>query len=179
MIYTLSGRGPIGFDLTARRFFYTTIQGRYLLLDWIAKHTDHAGEVQLWLPPHEQPNTWFSDMAVKIEPAWLPGMGRVLNVAEIGGMQVGTGKFSAQISDPMCPWNEGVWAFEGKDGVLQVQQGGKADCHLNIQGLSSLVYGTNDPASYIYRGWGDPNPEIQMVMREMFSPMKPYLLEMF
>jgi predicted acetyltransferase len=179
MIYTLKGGGPVGFDLAARRFFYHTNQGRYLLLDWIAKHTDHVGEVELWFPPHEQPNTWFSDMTVRIEAAWLPGMGRVLDVGAIGGMQVGPGQFSAQISDPMCPWNEGVWTFEGQDGLLQVHQGKKPDCHLNIHGLSALAYGTNDPASFAYRGWGDPNPEIQAVMRKMFPRMNPFLLEIF
>ncbi len=179
MIYTLSGRGPIGFDLIARRFFYTTVQGRYLLLNWIAKHTDQVGEVQLWLPPHEHPNTWFPDMAVKIEPAWLPGMGRVLDVGEIGGMQVGPGKFSAQISDSMCPWNENVWTFESKDGILQVRNGEKVDCHLNIQGLSALVYGTTEAASFGYRGWGNPGLKVQAVMREMFPRMNSFLLEMF
>jgi GNAT superfamily N-acetyltransferase len=123
MVYLLRGDGPVGFDFRALRFHTHTIQGRYLLLNWIARHIDHAGEVELWLPPGEQPNTWLSDMEVKIEPAWLAGMGRVLDVAKIGGMEVRAGHFSIELSDPACPWNEGVWTFEAVNGVLRVEKG--------------------------------------------------------
>jgi predicted acetyltransferase len=179
MVYNLKGDGPVGFDFRAPRFYTHTIQGRYLLLNWIARHIDHAGEVELWLHPSEQPNTWLSDMKMKIEPAWLPGMGRVLNVAQIGGMQVGTGRFSVEVSDPSCPWNEGVWTFEGIDGILHVEKGKKADCRLNVQGLSALIYGTNDPASFSVRGWGTPDPKVQVTMREMFPLKMAFLLEYF
>jgi predicted acetyltransferase len=179
MVYILRGDGPVGFDFCSRRFHTHTIRGRYLLLNWIAQHIDHAGEVELWLPPGEQPNTWLSDLEVKTEPAWLPGMGRVLDVAEIGGMEVGSGRFTIELSDPVCPWNEGVWMFETGNGVLHVEKDKKADCRLSIQGLSALVYGTNDPASFTVRGWGNPEPKIQTAMREMFPPKNAFLMEMF
>lgn len=179
MVYTLKGDGPVGFDFRALRFYPYTVQGRYLLLNWIARHIDHAGEVELWLPPGEQPNTWLSDMEVKTEPAWLPGMGRVIDVANIGGMQVGTGHISFELSDPFCPWNAGVWTFEGTDGVLHVEKRKKADCQLDVRGLSALIYGTNDPASFSVRGWGTPSPSVQATMREMFPLKNAYLLEYF
>jgi hypothetical protein len=47
-------------------------------------------------------------------------MGRVVDVARIGGMETGPGGFTARVSDPLCPWNEGVWRFETVDGKLQV-----------------------------------------------------------
>ena len=106
-------------------------------------------------------------------------MGRVLNLPEISGMQVGDGNFSAKITDPMCPWNEGVWTFESVDGKLEVTEGKNADCELNIQGLSALVYGTIDPTSFSIRGWGDPSLKAQAVMREMFRLETPYLLQYF
>ncbi|MGD8456224.1 MAG: GNAT family N-acetyltransferase [Anaerolineales bacterium] len=179
MVYTLKGNGPVGFDFRAQRFYAHTIQGRYLLLNWIARHIDHAGEVELWLPPAEQPNTWLSDLGIKTEPAWLPGMGRVLDVSQIAGMHVGPGRFSIELNDPSCPWNEGVWTFEEVDGKLQVEKGKKVDCCINIQGLSALIYGTNDPACFAIRGWGRPKPEVQAIMRDMFPLKKPYLLEYF
>ena len=179
MIYKMKGDGPVGFDFKPTRFFYHTMEGRYLLLQWIANHIDHAGMVEMLLPPYEHPNTWLSDLEVKTKPFWLPAMGRVLNVSEISGMLIGKGSFTAKINDPMCPWNEGVWTFDSTDGKLQVTEGKNADCELNIQGLSALVYGTNDPASFSIRGWGDPTAKTQAVMREMFPAAMPYLLEYF
>jgi hypothetical protein len=100
-------------------------------------------------------------------------------VAKIGGMEVRAGHFSIELSDPACPWNEGVWTFEAVNGVLRVEKGKKADCRLSIQGLSALVYGTNDPASFAVRGWGNPEPKVQTVMRDMFPLKNAFLMEMF
>jgi hypothetical protein len=56
---------------------------------------------------------------------------------------------------------------------------GDADCNLTIQALAALVYGTHDPEDFAIRGWGNPSPEVQAVMREMFPPMQPHLHEYF
>jgi predicted acetyltransferase len=179
MEYALKGERLMEFNLRARRFYYDTSQAKYLLLAWIARHADQASQVEIWLPPFEQPETWLEDMKITMEAVFISPMGRVLDVAKIGGMQTGPGRFAARITDPLCPWNEGAWQFETIDGVLQVSPTDQADCDLSIQALAALVYGTNDPDSFAIRGWGNPSPQVQEVMRTMFPPMVPYLHEFF
>jgi predicted acetyltransferase len=179
MEYDLKGERLMEFNLRARRFYYDTSQGKYLLLAWIARHADQASQVEIWLPPFEQPETWLEDMKITMEPVFISPMGRVLDVAKIGGMQTGPGRFAARITDPLCPWNEGAWQFETRDGVLQVSPTDQTDCDLSIQALAALAYGTNDPDSFALRGWGNPSPQVQEAMRTMFPPMVPYLHEFF
>jgi predicted acetyltransferase len=106
-------------------------------------------------------------------------MSRVLDVAKLSGMEAGEGSFSARIIDPLCPWNEGVWLFEGGDGRLQVSKASQADCELTIQGLTALIAGVHDPQDIPLREWGNPNVEIQTIQRKLFPHMVPYMHEMF
>jgi predicted acetyltransferase len=179
MLYQIKGDHETQFLFSAVRFYYETSLGRYLLLQWIARHTDQASQAEMWLAPFEQPETWLSDMQVKTESQVRAPMGRVLDVGQLGGMPVGPGRFSARIVDPLCPWNEGLWRFESSDGALQVMRADEADCDLSIQALTALVYGTHDPDDFAIRGWGNPSPAAQAIMRAMFPPMTPYLHEYF
>jgi len=133
----------------------------------------------VWLSPLELPETWLADMNVTVETAHFTPMGRVVDLAQMEGMRTGPGRFSARVQDPLCPWNEGVWRFETADGRLQVHPAQEADCALSIQGVSALVYGAHDPVDFGLRGWGEPSPEVQAVMRAIFPPMLPHLHEMF
>jgi predicted acetyltransferase len=179
MLYNLQGDEVGKFNFTAYRFYYTTSRGRYLLLDWIARHIDQADRTEIWLPPYEHPETWLADMQVKIESQVRAPMSRVLNVAAIGGMETGPGSFSANIIDPLCPLNEGMWKFETLNGRLQVSPANEAACELTIQGLTALVFGTHDPQDFSLRGWGNPSGEIQATLRAMFPRLTPYLHENF
>ena len=179
MIYNLQGEEVTKFNLVAYRFYYTTSRGRYLLLDWVARHIDQADRAEIWLPPYEHPETWLADIQVKIESQVRAPMSRVLNVAEIGGMETGEGSFSVSIIDSICPFNEGKWKLESIEGQLKVSKSKDADCELTIQGLTALVFGTHDPQDFPLRGWGNPTTEIQSVMRTMFQPRLPFLHEYF
>jgi predicted acetyltransferase len=179
LLYEIKGEEVTQLTLRAHRFYYDTSQARYLLLQWIAQHVDQASEVEIWLPPDEQPETWLSDMAVRTESQVRAPMGRVVDVAAIGGMRTGPGRFSARVSDSLCPWNEGTWQFETVDGVLQVSRAGKADCDLRIQGVTALLYGTHQPGDFRFRGWGNPSEGTQASMRSVFPAMVPYLHEYF
>jgi hypothetical protein len=179
MLYNLKGEAETEFKMTAYRFYYETSQAKYLLLQWIARHVDQANEVEIWLPAFELPETWLADIGIKAEPQTRAPMGRVIDVANIGGMQVGLGRFSAHIADPLCPWNEGLWQFESVDGVLQVSATDEADCDLSIHALAALIYGTHDPGDFPFRGWGNPAPDVQATMRAMFPRMLPHLHEYF
>jgi len=165
MLYDLRGEREGEFNLRAERFYYRTSQGRYLLLQWIARHIDQANRAELMLAPGELPETWLPDMNVAVETGSLAPMGRVVDVAAIGGMHTGAGRFSARISDPLCPWNEAVWRFEAADGLLQVAPAQESEFDLSIQGLSALVYGSYDPADLPIRGWGAPPASAQERLR--------------
>jgi predicted acetyltransferase len=179
MVYKLSGEHELGLDLEAERFYYHSPLGRYLLLQWIARHVDQVRKAELLLAPNELPETWLEDTDVKGEWKSFSGMGRVLDIAAIQGMHVGPGSFSARVHDPYCPWNEGAWRFESQDGILHISRDENADCILEIQGLTALIYGPHHPQDLFLRGWGDPGPEVQKEMRAMFPLEPPYLHEFF
>lgn len=155
--------------------------GRYLLLQWIARHIDQVNDVDIHrLSPTEHPETWFNDMKLVGDPdIWLSGMGRVINVRKLDGMQVGAGRFTVEIEDEHCEWNNGIFTFEGYDGLLHVSEATEADCKLTAQGLSGLIYGTHDPNDFQWRGWGNPSPETITAMQSVFPKMQPYLFVVF
>jgi predicted acetyltransferase len=179
MLYQIQGQDVGQFTLRATRFYYDTAQARYLLLQWLARHVDQAGEIEIWLPPFEQPETWLADMHVTTESQVRAPMGRIVDVARIGGMATGPGRFTARITDPLCPWNEGAWRFETVDGHLQVGRAEEAANDLTIQALTALIYGTHDPGDFAFRGWGDPPAGVRATMRSMFPPRVPFLHEYF
>lgn len=179
LLYKIQGEEVTKYNFVAYRFYYSTSRARYLLLGWIARHIDQTSSLELWLPEDEYPETWLADIQVKVESAVRPAMSRVLNVEKIGGMQVGEGKFSARIVDPLCPWNEGKWRFESADGKLQVSRTSNADWELTIQGLTALVSGVPDPQDFPLRGWGNPDLSQISTMRDMFPGMRPFMHDMF
>jgi predicted acetyltransferase len=179
MLYRLQGEEVGKFNFSAVRFYYQTSRARYLMLNWIARHVDQADRAEIWLAPDEYPETWLADIQVKVESAIRPAMCRVLDVEKIGGMTVGEGGFSARVIDPLCPWNEGIWKFESSSGALQVSKGSQADCELTIQGLSALISGMHDPQDFPLRGWGNPEPELQAILRSLFPRLYPYMHELF
>jgi len=179
MLYNVQGTEVTKYNFVAYRFYYRTSRARYLMLNWMARHVDQAEHVEIWLVADEYPELWLSDMQMKVESAVRPAMSRVLDVERIGGMDVGKGSFSAQIIDPLCPWNEGAWKFKSSSGKLQVEKTLKAECQLTVQGLTALIAGVHDPQDFPLRSWGDPNPVLQSTMREMFPNMSPFMHENF
>ena len=179
LLYELKGEEVGQFTMRTYRFYYETSQAKYLLLQWMARHVDQACEVEIWLPPFEQPETWLADIGVRTESQARAQMGRVVDVDGLGGMQTGPGRFSARIDDPLCPWNEGPWTFETAGGRLRIGPTDGADCELSIQALAALIYGTHDPGDFFLREWGNPSPEVQETMRAMFPARLPFLHEYF
>jgi predicted acetyltransferase len=187
MLYNLRHEGGHGMTLKAHRFYSDTSQGRYLLLQWIARHADQAGQAELRLRPTELPETWFPDLRVTVEFVWGP-MARIVDVMGIQGMPVGgcaadgheADGFTAYLTDALCPWNEGRWRFEAVDGRLRVSRTDEAHCELTIQGLTGLVFGTHSAADFAFRGWGQPALPVQEAIHALFAPAPPpYLHETF
>lgn len=175
MLYQIKGFGG-EFDVS--RFLTLSSRARYALLAYIARHIDHTKVVTMRLRHEERPQTWLSDMLPRANPdIWLTPMGRVLDVAQVGGMQVGEGAFTARIIDAQCEWNNGTWSFVSEGGTLHVAPAEDAEVDLTIQGLGALLYGTHDPHDFVFRGWGDPSPELIARLEMMFPRQNPYMFE--
>ncbi len=179
MTYQMQIDSPATGTLKVHRFMPLNAQGRYLLLEWIARHIDQATHAELWLAADAYPETWLPDLQIKIQPGFLAPMGRVLDIAGLSAMPVGEGGFCVEIEDGICPWNAGVWTFRGNLGELEVYPGGQPQGKLSIQALSALVYGVNRAADFSYRGWGDPSPALQEQLDAVFPPKTPFLFEQF
>ncbi len=180
MLYNLRGEQITRYALRAFRFYHASPAGRYLLLEWIARHIDQADRAELTLPAYERPETWLADLRLQSETAsHITPMARVLDVARIAGLQTGPGAVAVRLSDPACPWNEGIWRLASVGGRLEVAHAGEAQGALTIQGLTALVYGTHDPAEFGLRGWGALDAATVETLRAMFPPRCPHLHEMF
>lgn len=170
-------------ELRADTFYATTSAARYGLLEWIGRHVDQVKTAHIKLGPQEFPELWFRDLAAQSstvdDHAWPAPMGRVISVTGLGGIAVGDASIALRLTDEFCPWNEGVWTLSGEDGRLAVMPGGDPRCTLTIQGLSALVYCGHDPADFVYRGWGDPDPTAQKALRALFPLAFPVLHEQF
>jgi predicted acetyltransferase len=175
MLYTITDYVE---DMKIEHFWYDSMQGRYLLLEWCARHIDQIKEVEIVLPPSEHPETWWPDMKISVTSI-KPPLGRIINVSRLSGLHAGSGGFTARIHDEYCPWNEGTYQFTSIDGRLRISESSNPDCELSIQALTSLIYGTHEPATFALRDWGDPSTELQIVMRDMFPALQPYLREEF
>jgi hypothetical protein len=180
MTFTITGYTEA---LVASTFYVTTSNARYQLLAWIGRHVDQVGEAVIELAPDEYPELWYRDLAAQTstvyKDAWPGPMGRVIDVAGIGGIGAGGGQVAVTLVDDQCPWNNGVWTLSGEAGKLSVMPGGDPACHLTVQGLSALVWCGMDPATFAWRGWGDPDAGTQTTLRTLFPRAFPLLNEKF
>jgi predicted acetyltransferase len=179
MMYSLEGEEDHPFILRGSRFYFINSQGKYLLLEWIARHADQVGKADILLPSFEQPETWFADLRMRTTSSEMTPMGRIVNISGLGGMVVGPGRFSVKIVDSICPWNEGIWSFDSKEGILSINPSEHWNCELTIQAVTALVYGTHDPGDFSFRNWGQLSDELIDTIQSMFPPKRPYLHEQF
>lgn len=183
MVYKIEGYAK---ELLARRFFYSNSAGKFLLLQWLARHADQTYTAKIVTPPDVYVETWLTDLNADVKTQSIAEgysstpMGRIIDMAKMGGMTTGEGRFSARISDSYCEWNNGTFLFATHDGQLTVGDTSNAHCELTIQGLSALVYGGYDPDDFVYRGWSSPiTDEVLSQMRSMFPNRLVFLHEEF
>ncbi|MHA2171006.1 MAG: GNAT family N-acetyltransferase [Candidatus Kariarchaeaceae archaeon] len=175
MTYRITGY--VG-KLVILEFLYTNSTGKYLLLQWLAQHTDQVKEITLPLLPDDLSENWAFDLNAKIQTgASLPdrAMGRIIDVSGLSGMNVGSGDLSLEIIDTNCSWNNAEWNFSSNNGILGIDKTTRSDGKLTIQGLSALVYGVANPADFQFLGWGNPNRDVQRRMLELFPRQLPFL----
>lgn len=178
MLYKISGYGG---TMEIPWFLTLSTRARYALLSYVARHVDQIKTVTISLRHDERPQTWLTDMLPRSNPdIWLTAMGRVLDVARIGGMHVGPGSAVLAIHDKQCDWNNGTWTFRSEDGKLVVEPTeAPADGDLSIQGLSALAYGTHDPHDFAIRGWGTLSDDLADTLDGMFPQQSPHMFSAY
>ncbi len=165
--------------LRAYDFLFLKPEGKFLLLDWVARHIDQATKAELWLPPGQFGETLYTDIRPTYAPVFVAPMARVINIQKLNGLPVGAGEINIKLKDGGCPWQEGIWRLKSIEGRLVVSPAEEAKCTLTIQGLSALVYGIYDPEEFNIRGWGDPESDEQTILRALFPPETPFLHAMY
>lgn len=169
--------------LIAGTFYTVNSVGRYLLLDWVGRHTDQVKEAIIELRPDDYPEVWFRDLDATVtcgaDLAWPAPMARVVDVSQLGGIGAGTGSVTLDVSDALCPWNNGRFTMRADNGTLVVEEGGDCATPITIQGLSALVFSGHDPADFQFRGWGEPDTKMQADLRTLFPAMTPDMHETF
>jgi predicted acetyltransferase len=178
MQYELEG-GLMEQTLRAFDFLYTEPLGKFLLLDWIARHQDQAVKVELVHKPDIQGELLFTNIRPEQGALFHAPMSRVITLPALAGLQVGEGEINVRIADPSAPWNEGVWQLRSNNGLLSIEPGDQAECELSIHGLTALIYGVYDPREFQYRGWGNPTEAQSARLLALFPPKTPFLLALF
>jgi predicted acetyltransferase len=182
MVYKLHGFAK---EMHVITFLYTSMTGKYLLLNWLARHVDQVSTIWLRLRPDEYLETWLFDTDTKVHSPYFGAshpfdgptpMGRVMDVMHLGGLKVGDGSIVVAVQDEQCHWNNGTFHLQCDNGVLYVERtDAAAACVLSIQALSALVYGVADPADFVFRAWGNPSEAAQATLRQMFPRRLPWL----
>ena len=135
----------------------------------------------------ESIETWVTDSQAKYVriPLHTPHapMARVVDIMKLQGLNVSSSDLTVNftIEDSWCEWNTGSFTFESIGGKLIVRkEESKNECIMNILALSSLVYCGTDPEDLSARGWiSNLTEEISKNLKEMFSPVFPFLVENF
>ncbi|MGI8486326.1 MAG: GNAT family N-acetyltransferase [Thermomicrobiales bacterium] len=165
--------------------YFTSALGKYLLLDWIGRHVDQVKEASIRVSPTEYADLWSHDLKATTstadDTAWSSPQARIISIEGLTGIGAGDGEISVQIIDDYAHWNAGIYTFTGRNGALTVTPDGDAAAAatLTIQGLASLIYSGQDPADFIYRGWGDVDEAARQTLRSLFPVATPILHEEF
>lgn len=170
-------------SMVVMSFLWSTVNAQYQLLEFVARHVDQIREARICVPPGSEPELWLTDAKMTVHSdvpeSWFAPMARVVSIDGLQGIHVGTGEITVSITDPQCPWNEGIWTLRSADGQMEVEQGGEPQAELTIQALSALIFSGIEPSLLRYRGWGDPDDASITSLRALFPPVEPFIFEMF
>jgi len=192
MLYQITGFQK---RLSVKQLLYSNSLGKFLLLQWLAKHVDQVEEIGLHIGQGEAFETWVTDVTTckKSEapdtPGATHGMERIVIVEGLSGIPLpkithGSGiKFVAKINDSLCAWNNAVFSFQEHDGKLlvnRVKEGEeKGAFNLSIQGLAALVMCGISPSDLIFKDWGNPSMQQEEILSQMFPTAFPLVVEYF
>ena len=170
--------------MEVREVFWSTLNGKLNVLDFMARHVDQVKQIRMPLLPGSEPHLWFSDdgettILSNEEFSWGAPMGRIVTLTGLQGIPVGDAKASVTVNDPQAPWNNGTWTLSGRNGELEVREGGTPGGEVSIAGLSAMLFSGLDPEMLPLRGWGSVDAESAASLKTLFPPITPYLHELF
>ncbi len=181
--------GALTYTITAFRgemrvntFFHKNVEGRNLLLQYLAKHVDQVSTIRLVFPSQVRPETWYEDFHPRVETRdWVASpMGRIINVECLSGMAMGNGKVVIKVIDHHCPWNQKSYLLDARDGILEVHATKeRPQCTMDIKGLSALVYMGLPIQELEWRGLVSIPDSIKNEIQKMFPPTSPFLYSKF
>ena len=105
------------------------------MLQWIARHIDQADRAEIWLSDDEYPETWLTDLQVKLEATVRPAMNRVLDIEKMGGMRWAKVSFLDTIYQLVPVGTRAAGRFELEDGssrCIENREGGLRVVHPGI-----------------------------------------------
>jgi len=156
-LFKKTGFGHHG-KLEVSQFLWTEPEARDLLLQFLARHRDQIGAVEIRLPYGTAFQQWLQDVSrpLQIETFHLPWMVRVMDVAgALAGLPAeAAGDVAVEVVDEHCDWNTGVYLLRSDGGRLAVEKiGAEPAVRMDVRALSALAYGTLPTAELERRGW--------------------------
>jgi hypothetical protein len=176
-----------------RMMLYSDENVKKCLLNFVALHMDTFEWIRMELPPGRDPSQFITDLTTKRDPTSItplssnihfqvmsPQMGRVIVIEDLSGMKLKCMNVSItfEVKDKNCDWNNAVYRFQVKEGVLTVTklENVKSTFWLDIRGISALVFGSvYDSSEIASNNWGNPSDKDSEILMTMF----PYQIAVF
>ncbi len=171
--------------LRVRDPYWRDAAGRNALLRFLATHRDQVPAINLQVPYGSPVHTWFRDtmspFVLKMDEK--PWMVRLIDVAPaLDGLPAEpAGGLTIEVTDDRCPWNNGRFALEARDGRLRATAAGdcgprgRLDARLDQKALASLAYGCRSVDDLCALGWMErPSDRASDLLDRWFPPTSFY-----
>ncbi|WP_457559702.1 GNAT family N-acetyltransferase [Candidatus Harpocratesius sp.] len=191
--FQLFGEHDIG-TFNRVRFLHSSLEAKHSLFYYLYFHRDQIHKVVLPLYPHESNYfSWLQGFTKVNIRQHLQTMARIINIEEaFKDIQVeGTGNFIFSISDPLAPWNTGVYKLEAIEELKFHQHNYRLDISkisseldrtkpiLSIGALTALLYGSCSISELIYFRWIHGLKKENRVILNKWFPQQTYCLSEF
>jgi len=186
MVYSIKGYGEdhdwveTG-EMNIGEMHWTSLEGRDTLLHFIYGHSDQIKKVKLEISNiSEDYYQWLSDMHTPNITSKIVSMARIVDVKSSFNdlMATSQGSVILGVRDPHFEWNDGVFRFYEKEGILNVEESEEEpNTTFSIEGLTAVLYGTLGAPHLRRLGWiqGEDIP----ILDEWFPRATPWLTENF
>jgi predicted acetyltransferase len=163
--------------LHAIDLLWRSLEARDRLFSFFTKHIDQIDAISIHAPFEPYVDHWFKDSRLKIERKtnWMV---RIVDVMKAFENLPGAGEdvITLELSDPDCPWNNGLFSLQSEKGKLHLtKSSGHPVVKTSIQALSSLLYGTLPLEELEFQGKLSINEEwARHILQRWFPPLPLY-----